>query len=89
MARSQAQENRHTLSPSLYDTLGPRELMPYRELATPADVQVAGQSVERLRIEATERASHRSAEDAKHREHYRGNKTADAEESGPVTLEQI
>jgi hypothetical protein len=44
--------------------------MPARELATPADLQGA----DRLSMEATERADHRSQEDAKPREHDRGKK---------------
>ena len=56
MARSKAHENLHKLSPILYDTLVHLALMPYRELATPEDVQAALQGVDRLRIDATERA---------------------------------
>jgi hypothetical protein len=37
MARSNAHDNRHTLSPILYDTLGHLELRPSREFATPED----------------------------------------------------
>ena len=36
IARSKAHENLHKLSPILYDTLVHLELLPYRELATPA-----------------------------------------------------
>jgi hypothetical protein len=89
MARSKANENLHKLSPILYDTLVPLDLMPYRELATPEDVQAALQGVDRLLLDATERAYHRSAEDAKQREHDSGKKTADAEESGPVAPKQV
>ena len=39
MARSKANENLHKLSPILYDTLGHIELMPYRECATPEELQ--------------------------------------------------
>jgi Helix-turn-helix of DDE superfamily endonuclease len=56
MARSKANENLPTLSPILYDTLVHLALRPYRELATPEDVQAALQGVDRLLIEATERA---------------------------------
>ena len=49
-------------------------LMPYRELATPAALQAALQGAERLLIDATERAYHRSPEDAKQREHDSGKK---------------
>jgi len=54
--------------------------MPSRELATPEDLKAALQGADRLSIAATERAYHRSKEDAKQREHYSGKKTADAEE---------
>src|SRR5437870_8976685 len=88
MARSKANENLHTLSPILYDTLGHLELMPYRELATPEDVKAALHGVDRLLIDATERAYHRSTDDAKQREHYSGKKTAYAEEYGHGDPEQ-
>ena len=74
MARSKAHENLHKLSPMLYDTLVHLELMPYRELATPEALKAALQGVDRLRIEATERAYHRSQDDAKQREHDSGKK---------------
>jgi hypothetical protein len=89
MARSKANENLHKLSPILYDTLVHLELMPYRELATPEDLKAALQGVDRLLIDATERAYHRSADDAKQREHYSGKKTAYAEEYGHVAPEQV
>jgi hypothetical protein len=85
MARSKAHENLHKLSPILYDTLGHLELMPYRELATPEDVKAALQGVDRLLIDATERAYHRSTDDTKQRAHYSGKKTADAEEHRHVS----
>src|SRR5207244_11404748 len=70
MARSKAQENLHKLSPMLYDTLVHLDLMPSRELSTPEELKAALQGGDRLLIDATERASHRSQEDAKQREHY-------------------
>jgi len=82
MARSRAHENLHKLSPILYDTLVHLELMPYRELATPEELKAALQGGDRLLIDATERAYHRSQDDAKQREHYSGNKTAYVEEHG-------
>ncbi len=82
MARSRAHENLHKLSPILYDTLVHLELMPYRELATPEELTAALQGVDRLLLDATERAYHRSQDDAKQREHYSGKKTAYAEEQG-------
>jgi Helix-turn-helix of DDE superfamily endonuclease len=82
MARSRAHENLHKLSPILYDTLVHLELMPYRELATPEELKAALQGGERLLIDATERAYHRSQDDAKQREHDSGKKTAYVEEHG-------
>ena len=49
--------------------------MPYRELGTPEDLKAALQGVDRLIIDATERAYRRSQEDAKQREHYSGKKS--------------
>jgi hypothetical protein len=82
MARSKAHENLHKLSPILYDTLVHLDLMPYRELATPEELKAALQGMDRLRIDATERAYHRSQDDAQQREHYSGKKTACVEAHG-------
>src|SRR5262249_37852331 len=76
MARSEAHENLQKLSPIRQDTLVHRELMPYRELATPEALKAALQGVDRLLIDATERAYHRSHDDAKQREHYSGKKNS-------------
>jgi Helix-turn-helix of DDE superfamily endonuclease len=89
MARSKANEHLHKLSPILYDTLVHLELMPYRELATPEALKAALQGVDRLLIDATERAYHRSTDDVKQREHYSGKKTAYAEEYRDVSPEQV
>jgi len=89
MARSKAHENLHKLSPILYDTLVHLDLMPYRELSTPEELKAALQGGDRLLIDATERAYHRSADGAKQREHYSGKKTAYAEEYGHVSPEQV
>lgn len=82
MARSRAHENLQKLSPILYDTLVHLELMPYRELATPEELKAALAGVDRLLIDATERAYHRSHDEAKQREHYSGKKTAYVEKYG-------
>jgi Helix-turn-helix of DDE superfamily endonuclease len=82
MARSRAHENLHKLSPILDDTLVHLKLMPYRELATPEELKAALQGVDRLLIDATERAYHRAQDDAKQREHYSGKKPAYVEEHG-------
>ena len=50
--------------------------MPYRELGTPDDLTAALNGVDRLIIDATERAYHRSQDDAKQREHYSGKKNS-------------
>ena len=84
MVRSKAHENLHKLSPILYNTLVHLELMPYRELGTPDDLKAALNGLDRLIIDATERASHRSQDDAKQREHYSGKKTAYVEKHGQV-----
>ena len=84
MARSKAHENLHKLSPILYDTLVHLDLMPYRELSTPEELKAALQGGDRLLIDATERAYHRSHDDATQREHYSGKKTAYVEKYGHV-----
>ena len=76
MARSKAHENLHKLSPILYDTLVHLDLMPYRELSTPEELKAALQGGDRLLIDATERAYHRSQDDATQREHYSGKKNS-------------
>jgi DDE superfamily endonuclease len=85
MARSKAHATLHKLSPILYDPLVHLELMPYREVATPEALQAALHGVDRLLIDATERAYHRSQDEAKQREHYSGKKTAYVEEHGHGT----
>jgi hypothetical protein len=74
MARSKAHANLHKLSPMLYDTLGQLELMPSRELRTPEALKAALQGMDRLLIDATERAYHRPHDEAKQREHDSGKK---------------
>ena len=76
MALSKAHENLHKLSPILYDTLVHLDLMPYRELSTPEELKAALRGGDRLLIDATERAYHRSQDDAKQREHYSGKKNS-------------
>src|SRR6267378_3678424 len=76
MARSKAHENLHKLSPILYDTLVHLDLIPYRELTTPEELKAALQGGDRLLIDATERAYHRSQDEAKQCEHYSGKKNS-------------
>jgi hypothetical protein len=52
------------------------DLMPSRELTTPEELKAALQGEDRLLIDATERAYHRSTEDAKQREHDSGKKNS-------------
>ena len=89
MVRSKAHENLHKLSPILYDTLVHLELMPYRELETPDDLKAALHGVDRLIIDATERAYHRSQEDANSVSITVGKKTTYAEEHRDVAAEQV
>jgi hypothetical protein len=84
MVRSKAHENLHKLSPILSNNLVHLELMPYRELGTPDDLKAALNGLDRLIIDATERAYHRSQDDAKQREHYSGKKTAHVEKHSHV-----
>ena len=58
--------------------------MPYRELTTPEELKAALQGGDRLLIDATERAYHRSQDEAKQREHDSGKNTASVEEHGHV-----
>src|SRR5262245_12019935 len=76
MARSKAHANLHKLSPILYATLVHLDLMPYRELTTPEELKAVLQGGDRLLIAATERAYHRSQDDAKPREHDSGKKNS-------------
>jgi hypothetical protein len=84
MARSKAHETLHTFSPMLDAILVHLDLMPYRELSTPEELKAVLQGGDRLLIDATERAYHRSQDDAKQREHYSGKKTAYVEKHGHV-----
>jgi hypothetical protein len=80
MARSKAHENLQKLSPILYDTLVHLDLIPPREFTTPEELQAAWRGGDRLLIDATERAYHRSQDAVKQREHSSGKKTAYLEE---------
>src|SRR5262245_60042673 len=82
MARSKAHENLHKLSPILSNTLVHLDLMPHRQFTTPEDLRAALRGGDRLLIDATERAYHRSQDEAKQRDHYSGKKTAYVEEHG-------
>jgi hypothetical protein len=83
MGRSKANANLQKLSPMLYDTLVDLALMPYRELGPPEAVQAALPGGDQVSMDATERADHRSPEDAKQREHSSGQNKAYAQEHRP------
>ena len=74
MVRSKAHENLHKLSPVLHQTLVRCEMMPPREFNTPDELKAALKGADRLISDATERASRRSQDEAKQREHYSGKK---------------
>ncbi len=76
MARSKAKEHRPKLSPVLSATLVPLALLPSRELAPPEALPAAVHGVDRLRLDATDRAEHRSTEAATQREHSSGKTTS-------------
>ena len=76
LARSKAPINVHKLSPILYDTLVSLELMPYRQLTTPDDLKTALSGLDKVIIDATERASRRSADDEEQKAHYSGKKNS-------------
>jgi len=82
MARSKAHENLHKLSSILYTTLVHLDLMPHREFTTPEELKAALRGGDRLLIDATARAYHRSQDEGKHREHDSGKKTAYVEAHG-------
>ena len=74
LGRSKAHENLYKLSPLLHDTLVRSEMIPHREFRTPEELKAALQGVDRILIDATERAYRRSQDDAQQREHYSGKK---------------
>jgi len=89
MARSKAHENLHKLSPILYATLVHLDLMPHREFTTSEELKAALRGGERLLIDATERAYHRSQDEAKQRAHDSGKKTAYVEAYGHGAAGQV
>lgn len=74
LARSKANENLHTLSPILQQTLVRLEMMPYREFKTPEALKAALKGVDQIIIDATERAYRRAQDETTQREHYSGKK---------------
>jgi hypothetical protein len=76
MARSKAHVNVHKLSPILYDTLVNLELMPYRRFETPEDLKSALNGLDKMIIDATERAYRRSENYEEQKEHYSGKKNS-------------
>ena len=76
MARSRAHANLPQLSPIRSDTLVQLELRPYRERATPEELQAALPGGDRRLMDATERAYQRAQNEAKPRAYYSGKTTA-------------
>ena len=76
LGRSKAHENLYKLSPLLHATLVRLEVVPHREFRTPEELKAALQGVDRIIIDATERAYRRSQDDTQQLEHYSGKKTA-------------
>ena len=74
MVRSKAHENLYKLSPVLHKTLVRFEMMPPRSFTTPEELKAALKGVDRVIIDATERAYRRSQDDATQREYYSGKK---------------
>jgi len=69
MVRSKAHENLHKLSAVLHKTLVRLEMMPQRECPTPDACKSILKGVDRLSIDATERAYRRAQDATKQREH--------------------
>lgn len=76
LGRSKAHENLYKLSPLLHDTLVRLEVLPHREFRTPEELKAALQGVDRIIIDATERAYRRSQDEAHQRAHYSGKKNS-------------
>ncbi len=74
MARSKAHTNLHNLSPILHTTLVRLGMMPHREFKTPEELKAALDGIDRIIIDATERAFRRSQDNATQREYYSGKK---------------
>jgi len=74
MGRSKAHENLHKLSPILHQTLVRLEMMPHREFKTPEDLKAALQGIDQVIVDATERAYHRSQDEATQQAYYSGKK---------------
>jgi hypothetical protein len=74
MARSKAHINVYKLSPILYDALVRLELMPYRRFETPEDLKTALSGIDRVIIDATERAYRRSEDNEEQKAYYSGKK---------------
>jgi Helix-turn-helix of DDE superfamily endonuclease len=74
LGRSKAHENLYKLSPILHKTLVRLEMMPHRAFTTLDEFKAALQDIDRVIIDATERAYRRSQDDATQREYYSGKK---------------
>ena len=76
LGRSKAHENLYKWSPLLHDTLVRLEVLPHREFCTPEELKAALQGVDRIIIDATERAYRRSQDEAHQRAHDSGKKNS-------------
>ncbi len=85
MGRSKAHENLYKLSPLLHDTLVQLEMMPHREFRTPEEFKSALRGVDRIIIDATERAHRRPQDEEQQREYYSGKKKTYGEEHGDIS----
>ena len=74
MVRSKAHENLYKLSPVLHETLVRLEMMPHRVFKTPEEFKAVLKGVDRVIIDATERAYRRSQDDATQRDYDSGKK---------------
>ena len=74
MVRSKAHENLYKLSPVLHKTLVRFEMMPHRAFTTPEEFKAALKGIDKVIIDATERAYRRSQDVAIQRDYYSGKK---------------
>ncbi len=82
LARSKAHERLHELSPLLHETLVQLEMMPHREFQTVEALMQALDGIDRIIIDATERAYRRPQDAQQQQDHYSGKKTTYTEKHG-------
>jgi len=74
LARSKANEHVHELSPHLYEALVQMTMMPHREFQTVKELKQALDGIDRIIIDATERAYRRPQDEQEQKAHYSGKK---------------